>query len=115
MQIDNDMYFRSDLVWWDDSDDSLATLLRHFINPLRFAYFQRVIAATSGATAGRSLLDVGCGGGFLAEEFAKNGYQVTGLDPLDRRQPFPRPHQRAAHEAGPLDHHARIGIVPGHP
>jgi 2-polyprenyl-6-hydroxyphenyl methylase/3-demethylubiquinone-9 3-methyltransferase len=81
MQIDNDMYFRSDLVWWDDSDDSLATMLRNSINPLRFAYFQRVIAERSDARRGRALLDVGCGGGFLTEEFAKNGYQVTGLDP----------------------------------
>jgi 2-polyprenyl-6-hydroxyphenyl methylase / 3-demethylubiquinone-9 3-methyltransferase len=81
MQIDNDMYFRTDFDWWDDGDNSLGTLLRHHINPLRFAYFQRAIAATSPAPSGRALLDVGCGGGFLSEEFAKHGYQVTGVDP----------------------------------
>ena len=27
-------------------------------------------------------LDVGCGGGFLAEEFAKAGFRVTGVDPV---------------------------------
>jgi 2-polyprenyl-6-hydroxyphenyl methylase/3-demethylubiquinone-9 3-methyltransferase len=27
------------------------------------------------------LLDVGCGGGFLSEEFAKAGFNVTGMDP----------------------------------
>lgn len=80
-QIDNAMYFRSDLAWWEDDDDSVSTMLRHFINPVRFAYFQRVIAGTADAPAGRTLLDVGCGGGFLTEEFAKVGYQVTGLDP----------------------------------
>lgn len=80
-QIDNAMYFRSDLAWWEDNDDSVSTMLRHFINPLRFAYFQRAIAATGGAPTGGTMLDVGCGGGFLTEEFAKTGYQVTGLDP----------------------------------
>ena len=27
------------------------------------------------------MLDIGCGGGFLAEEFAKIGCAVTGIDP----------------------------------
>ena len=81
MPIDNEMYFRSDFFWWDEDDNSLSALLRHSINPLRFAYFQRVIAARASASADRSVLDVGCGGGFLTEEFAKAGYRVTGLDP----------------------------------
>jgi 2-polyprenyl-6-hydroxyphenyl methylase/3-demethylubiquinone-9 3-methyltransferase len=80
-QIDNEMYFHSDLAWWEDNDDCVSTMLRHFINPLRFAYFQRAIAAQGSAPTGRTMLDVGCGGGFLTEEFAKTGYQVTGLDP----------------------------------
>jgi 2-polyprenyl-6-hydroxyphenyl methylase / 3-demethylubiquinone-9 3-methyltransferase len=96
MHIDNDMYFRSDLVWWDDSDDSLGTLLRHFINPLRFAYFQRVLAARSDPRDGRVLLDVGCGGGFLTEEFAKHGYQVTGLDPSPHLVETGRAHAQLA-------------------
>ena len=31
--------------------------------------------------AGLRVLDIGCGGGFLAEEFAALGCQVTGVDP----------------------------------
>lgn len=80
MQIDNDIYFGKDLVWWDDSDDSISALLRHVINPLRFACFRRALAAAGSADA-CSVLDVGCGGGFLSEELAKSGYQVTGVDP----------------------------------
>jgi 2-polyprenyl-6-hydroxyphenyl methylase/3-demethylubiquinone-9 3-methyltransferase len=95
MPIDNDMYFRSDLVWWDDSDDSLATFLRQAVNPLRFAYFQRVIAATAPARAGTTLLDVGCGGGFLAEEFAKSGFRVSGVDPSPHLVETARAHAAA--------------------
>jgi 2-polyprenyl-6-hydroxyphenyl methylase/3-demethylubiquinone-9 3-methyltransferase len=81
MKIDNEMYFRKDLVWWDASDDSTNVLLRHFINPLRFAFFQRVLGDKPDAMRGGDVLDVGCGGGFLSEEFAKVGFDVTGLDP----------------------------------
>lgn len=30
---------------------------------------------------GRAVLDIGCGGGYLSEAFAADGFQVTGLDP----------------------------------
>ena len=81
MKIDNEMYFRKDWVWWDESADNTNTLLRHFVNPIRFAYFQRVLSCNPNTKHGRDLLDVGCGGGFLSEEFAKAGFKVTGMDP----------------------------------
>ncbi|MFA6034303.1 MAG: bifunctional 2-polyprenyl-6-hydroxyphenol methylase/3-demethylubiquinol 3-O-methyltransferase UbiG [Myxococcota bacterium] len=81
MKIDNEMYFREDLVWWDESLDSHTTLLRHFINPVRFAFFKRILGGGPGAKLGGDVLDVGCGGGFLSEEFARAGFNVTGLDP----------------------------------
>ena len=37
-------------------------------------------------------MDVGCGGGFLAEEFAKDGFAVTGIDPADRSIEAARKH-----------------------
>jgi 2-polyprenyl-6-hydroxyphenyl methylase / 3-demethylubiquinone-9 3-methyltransferase len=94
MPIDNEMYFREDLVWWDEDDDSIPVLLRHFINPIRFTFFERAIAATPGARAG-SLLDVGCGGGFLSEAFARKGFEVTGLEPSPHLVATARAHAEA--------------------
>ncbi|MHA7841401.1 MAG: bifunctional 2-polyprenyl-6-hydroxyphenol methylase/3-demethylubiquinol 3-O-methyltransferase UbiG [Gammaproteobacteria bacterium] len=58
--------------WWDTSGP-LHTL--HAINPLRLAFIQEQIDIN-----GLKILDVGCGGGILAESLAKAGAQVTGLD-----------------------------------
>ncbi len=62
------------------------TLLRQ-LNPARAAYFRRVCARACGRDAHdggdlRSLrvLDVGCGGGFLAEALARWGAQMSGVD-----------------------------------
>lgn len=48
----------------------------HRINPLRLGY----IAERSGGLFGKKVLDVGCGGGILAESMAREGATVTGLD-----------------------------------
>jgi 2-polyprenyl-6-hydroxyphenyl methylase/3-demethylubiquinone-9 3-methyltransferase len=82
MKINNEMYFQEDLQWWDEGDDSPYAFLRHIINPLRFAYFNRIMNENpSEEGSSKTLLDVGCGGGFLSEEFAKTGCDVTGMDP----------------------------------
>lgn len=82
MEINNEMYFQEDLQWWDEGDDSYNAFLRCAINPLRFAYFHRIMSEDSSEEGSpRTLLDVGCGGGFLSEEFAKIGCDVTGMDP----------------------------------
>ncbi len=47
----------------------------HRLNPVRLDYIER-----AGALAGRSVLDVGCGGGLLAEGMARRGAHVTGID-----------------------------------
>jgi len=60
------------LHWWDPEGD-LKTL--HAINPLRLHYIQARAELT-----GKKVLDVGCGGGILAESLALQGAEVTGLD-----------------------------------
>ncbi len=59
--------------WWDE-DGEFRTL--HQINPLRVAYIERRV----GALDGKSLLDIGCGGGLLCEALARRGARVTGID-----------------------------------
>ena len=60
--------------WWDPESDLFGTL--HRINPLRLQWIERV----AGPLAGRRVLDVGCGGGILAESLALQGADVLGID-----------------------------------
>lgn len=58
--------------WWDRSSEFKPL---HEINPLRANYIDE-----RSPVAGKSLVDVGCGGGILAESMAQRGAQVTGID-----------------------------------
>jgi 2-polyprenyl-6-hydroxyphenyl methylase/3-demethylubiquinone-9 3-methyltransferase len=83
--VDNDVYDRLGESWWDE--ESLLNVLHGSVTPGRLAYFRDVLARRAGTgvagtgVAGLRALDIGCGGGFLAEEFAALGCQVTGVDP----------------------------------
>ena len=80
MPIDNDIYDQLGESWWDEN--SPLNLLHGSITPGRFAYFLDVLARQGQAlSSGPRVLDIGCGGGFLAEKFATRGCQVTGIDP----------------------------------
>jgi 2-polyprenyl-6-hydroxyphenyl methylase/3-demethylubiquinone-9 3-methyltransferase len=58
--------------WWDPQSEFKPL---HDINPLRLRWIEE-----RAALAGRRVLDVGCGGGLLAEAMAARGAQVTGID-----------------------------------
>jgi 2-polyprenyl-6-hydroxyphenyl methylase/3-demethylubiquinone-9 3-methyltransferase len=78
--IDNDVYDRLGASWWDET--SPLNVLHGSVTPGRLAYFEGVLSRQFGAgAAGLRALDIGCGGGFLAEEFAALGCRVTGVDP----------------------------------
>lgn len=58
--------------WWDREGDFKPL---HELNPLRLNYIDERVKLM-----GKSVLDVGCGGGILAEAMAKRGAIVTGID-----------------------------------
>ncbi|MBS7696676.1 MAG: bifunctional 2-polyprenyl-6-hydroxyphenol methylase/3-demethylubiquinol 3-O-methyltransferase UbiG [Chelatococcus sp.] len=71
--------------WWDPNGPMRPL---HQINPLRLAYIRDAVAAhfgrsirTSKVLSGLTLLDIGSGGGLLAEPLARLGADVTGLEP----------------------------------
>lgn len=58
--------------WWDPESEFRPL---HEINPLRLNWINEQVAL-----AGKDVIDVGCGGGILAESMAALGARVTGID-----------------------------------
>lgn len=58
--------------WWD-KDGEFRPL--HQINPLRLGWINDLCPVT-----GLNVVDVGCGGGILADAMARSGAKVTGID-----------------------------------
>ena len=58
--------------WWDPQGEFRPL---HDLNPLRLAWIEGLAPL-----GGKSVLDVGCGGGILAEAMARLGARVTGID-----------------------------------
>jgi len=72
--------------WWDPTSEFKPL---HDINPLRLDY----IAERCNGLSGKRALDVGCGGGILAESMAALGAQVTGIDLSEKAIGVARLHQ----------------------
>ncbi len=62
--------------WWDKNSEFKPL---HEINPLRLDHIDAKVGLQ-----GKSVLDVGCGGGILAESMAARGAAVTGIDLGDK-------------------------------
>ncbi len=74
--------------WWD-LDGEMKPL--HQINPLRLRYVEERASLT-----GKRALDVGCGGGILAEAMARAGARVTGIDLAEEALAAARQHAQQA-------------------
>lgn len=62
--------------WWDPSSEFRPL---HEINPLRLDWIDRIAGVS-----GKTVLDIGCGGGILSESMARRGAQVCGIDLSDK-------------------------------
>jgi 2-polyprenyl-6-hydroxyphenyl methylase/3-demethylubiquinone-9 3-methyltransferase len=71
--------------WWDPGSEFKPL---HAINPLRLDW----IDSLSGGLAGKRVLDIGCGGGILAESMAARGATVTGIDLAEKSLKVARLH-----------------------
>jgi 2-polyprenyl-6-hydroxyphenyl methylase/3-demethylubiquinone-9 3-methyltransferase len=62
--------------WWDPGSEFRPL---HEINPLRLDWIDSMASL-----AGKQAIDIGCGGGILAESMAARGARVTGIDLADK-------------------------------
>lgn len=70
--------------WWDPQSEFKPL---HDINPLRLDYIEAAVGLR-----GKSVVDVGCGGGILAEGMAARGARVTGIDLAEKSLAVARLH-----------------------
>jgi len=82
--------------WWDPNGKFKPL---HMLNPCRLEYITSQIAAEFGRDlktdkpfTGLRILDIGCGGGLLAEPMARLGADVVGADAAERNIPVARVH-----------------------
>jgi ubiquinone biosynthesis O-methyltransferase len=75
--------------WWGDKTRWLRTLQN--LVPARFSFFDPIV----GDWRGQAVLDLGCGGGFMAEALSKRGARVTGIDPSEGAIAAARRHAEA--------------------
>ncbi len=92
----------SDLAhrWWDPESEFRPL---HQINPLRLEWIQ-----SQCPLAGLQVLDVGCGGGILADSMARKGAQVLGIDLAGKALRVAQLHALEAHT--PRVHYREVSV-----
>src|SRR5512142_530613 len=105
---DVDRFAAQSASWWDP-EGSFRPL--HRLNPTRLQFARRELLASFGRDArglrpfeGLRLLDIGCGGGLMAEPMARLGFAVTGIDPATETIATARAH--AAQSGLAIDYRA---------
>ena len=58
--------------WWDPNSEFKPL---HAINPLRLGWIKSIVSLE-----GKKVVDIGCGGGILAESISQSGADTTGID-----------------------------------
>lgn len=86
--------------WWD-ANGPFKPL--HRINPTRLTYIRDQLVHKFGrdkraaaSLAGLTVLDIGCGGGLVAEPLARLGAEVTGIDPAEENIEAAKAHAKGA-------------------
>jgi 2-polyprenyl-6-hydroxyphenyl methylase/3-demethylubiquinone-9 3-methyltransferase len=86
--------------WWDETGPFRPL---HQINPTRLTYIRDRLCVHFGrdpkalpSLAGLSVLDIGCGGGLVAEPLTRLGAAVTGIDPAKETIEAAKTHARGA-------------------
>ena len=81
-------YHRLAQMWWDQSGPFWPL---HRLNKLRLSYIREMLCEHFGLDDGNeqplrglTVLDIGCGGGILAESMARLGAEVTGIDVVEK-------------------------------
>jgi 2-polyprenyl-6-hydroxyphenyl methylase/3-demethylubiquinone-9 3-methyltransferase len=105
MSVEHELFEKDAHLWW--SDNSHCALL-HSLVPARIDYLRKIFTERLGNDLSQAtVLDVGCGGGLFAEEVARLGCQVTGVDLSPRSIEMAKRH---AEQMGlPITYHAASG------
>ncbi|HUW27428.1 MAG TPA: bifunctional 2-polyprenyl-6-hydroxyphenol methylase/3-demethylubiquinol 3-O-methyltransferase UbiG [Sulfuriferula sp.] len=83
-QLELDKFSALAHKWWDPNSEFKPL---HEINPLRLDYIDHLANLD-----GKTVLDVGCGGGILAESMAGRGAMVSGIDLAEKSLKVARLH-----------------------
>lgn len=94
-------FSRVGAAWWS-AESTSGTGPLHAMNPARVEFIRSAISRQMGRShlpaseqlRGLDILDIGCGGGLLAEALARLGARVTAIDPSEQNIAVAKAHSR---------------------